>query len=65
MVTLQRFEIEDLIKQVESTLIVLKSDMYVKVYSGELSNSSVSDNLVIYKLENICYTLKRILKDDK
>lgn len=57
MITLQRFEIEDLLKQVENTLI------HVNVYSGEHISASQYDT--IYKLENIRYTLKRILKDDK
>ena len=57
MVTLQRFEIEDLIKQVENTLI------HVNVYSGE--HSIASDSVTVHKLQHLRYTLQRILKDDK
>lgn len=57
MITLQRFEIEALIKQVENTLI------HVNVYSGEYS--SVSESITVNNLQNIRHTLKRILEDDK
>lgn len=56
MVTLQRFEIEDLIQQVENTLI------HVNVYSDE--HTSISQDLLICKLEHLRYTLMRILQDD-
>lgn len=57
MITLHRAEIEDLIVQVENTLI------HVNVYGGE--NSNFSKDLTAYKLGHIRDTLKRILKDDK
>ena len=57
MITLHKVEIEDLIVQVENTLI------HVNVYSGE--HNSVSQSVTVHKLQHIRYTLQRILKDDK